>query len=171
MEETAQETLPATRRLPFPVPRPTPEPPWSVSPDVLQVVYLDEIAGRLEELGELTKALGSLVLRMEAQMEKIPEGRMRPYTKTITGDTITRWEVKSEKWVGRPCSSATIYNDGNESDTDESVYVCLNDVRDGFQEIKVAESLDFNFRSPKIERFFFKAQAGSSANIRIALEY
>jgi len=137
--------------------------------DVWHGILLDEIAGRMEELGDIMIAIGKLTAKMEAQMEKIPEGRMRPFSKTITGDAIVRWEIIDD--IGRKCSSATIYNDGNASDTDESVYVCLNDVRDGFQEIKAAESLDFTFRSPKIERFFFRAQAGSSCSLRIALEY
>ncbi|GAI50864.1 unnamed protein product, partial [marine sediment metagenome] len=86
------------------------------------------------------------------------------YTRTITGDTIQRWGVKSK--VERKCNSATVYNDGP-----DSVFVCLNDIRDGFQEIKKGESLDFDFRSPKIERFFFKSTSSGTANLRIPLEY
>lgn len=132
--------------------------------DVWHGILLDEIAGRLEELGEIMMALGRVTTKMESQMEKIPEGKMRPYTPTITGDTIERWEVKSK--VGQKCNSATVYNDGP-----DSAYVCLNDIRDGFQEIKVGESLDFDFRSPKIERFFFKSEPSGEANLRIPLEY
>jgi len=158
------ETLPATK-LAFPIPKPRPEPPGPVSPDVLQVIYLDEIAGRLEELGELTKALGYLVQRMEAQMEKAPVGVMRPFDKTITGDTIVRWDLIDD--VGRPCTMATIYNDG-----DDDVYVCLNDLRDGFQKVKKSESLPFDFHgNALIQRFFFKSTAGGEAALRIPLEY
>ena len=158
------EHLPAVRES---LPRAHPserEKPGPVSPEVLQTIYLDEIAGRLEELGVILTALGSLTLRMEQQMEKISVGRMRPFPKTITGDTIERWEVIDD--VGRKCNSATIYNDGP-----ESVYIALNDIRDGFQEIKEGESLDFSFKHPVIEMFFFKSTSGGTASLRIPLEY
>ena len=155
-----EEKLPAIPKTPLA----EREIPGPVSPDVLQTIYLDEIAGRLEDLGELLKALGSLTLRMEQQMEKIPVGRMRPFEKPITGDTVERWEVIDD--VGRKCSSATVYNDGP-----NEVYICLGDLRDGFQEIKQGESLDFSFKHPVIERFFFKSTSDGEANLRIPLEY
>lgn len=167
MEEVIEETLPAVRETLKPRriwPPAAREKPGPVSPDVLQTILLDEIAGRLEDLGEITKALGSLVLRMENQMEKVPEGRMRPFEKTITGDTVEMWKVIDD--VGRKCSSATVYNDGP-----NEVYICLNDIRDGFQEIKEGESLDFSFKHPVIERFFFKSTSDGTANLRIPLEY
>lgn len=132
--------------------------------DVWHGILLDEIAGRMEELGEIMMAIGSLTAKMEAQMEKIPEGRMRPFEKTITGDSVQRWEVIDD--VGRKCSSATVYSDGP-----DSCWVCLNDIRDGFQEIKPGESLDFSFKHPVIERFFFKCTSDGTANLRIPLEY
>lgn len=168
MEEVIEETLPAVREK-----TPKPKRIWPpaereklgpVSPDVLQTILLDEIAGRLEDLGELIKALGSLTLKMEQQMEKIPEGRMRPFEKSITGNTVEMWEVIDD--VGRKCNSATVYNDGP-----NEVYICLNDIRDGFQEIKEGESLDFSFKHPVIERFFFKSTSDGTANLRIPLEY
>ncbi len=132
--------------------------------DVWHGILLDEIAGRLEELGEIMMAIGGLTAKMESQMEKIPEGRMRPFNKSITGDTVERWEVIDD--VGRKCSSATVYNDGP-----DSVYVCLNDIRDGFQEVRQGESLDFSFKHPVIERFFFKSTSDGEASLRIPLEY
>lgn len=135
--------------------------------DVWHGILLDEIAGRMEELGEIMMAIGNLTAKMEAQMEKVPVGVMKPYTKTITGDTIQRWEVKSPKWVGRKCTSASIYSDGP-----DSIYICLNDIRNGFAERKQGESIDFDFHGePAIERFFFKSVADGSCNLRIALEY
>jgi len=132
--------------------------------DVWHGILLDEIAGRMEELGEIMMTIGGLTAKMEAQMEKIPEGRMRPFEKTITGDTIERWDVIDD--IGRKCSSATAYNDGP-----DSVWICLNDIRDGFQRIESGESLDFSFKHPVIERFFFKSTADGEASLRIPLEY
>ena len=132
--------------------------------DVWHGILLDEIAGRMEELGEIMLAIGGLTAKMEAQMEKIPEGRMRPFPRTITGDTIEMWKVIED--VGQKCSSATVYNDGP-----DEIYICLNDIRDGFQEVKQGESLDFSFKHPVIERFFFKSTVNGTANLRIPLEY
>jgi len=164
---STSERLPATRELPalqrLKQRRGTEE----VGPlelDVWHGILLDEIAGRMEELGEIMMAIGGLTTKMEAQMEKIPEGRMRPFEKSITGDTVEMWKVIED--VGRKCSSATMYNDGP-----DSVWICLNDIRDGFQEIKQGESLDFSFKHPVIERFFFKSTLGGEASLRIPLEY
>lgn len=133
--------------------------------DVWHGILLDEIAGRMEELGEIMMAIGGLTAKMEQQMERAPVGRMRPFEKSITGDTVQRWEVIDD--VGRKCTCATIYNDGP-----DSVYVCLNDLRDGFQEVKEDESLPFDFHgNPLIERFFFKATSSGEARLRIPLEY
>jgi len=134
--------------------------------DVWHGILLDEIAGRLDELQEVAIAIGSLIQKMESQQERIPQGRMRPFTKSITGDTVEVWEVYEEDVVGRPCTSASIYSDGP-----DSVWVALEDLRDGFQEIKEGESLDFSFKHPIIKRFFFKSTAGGTASLRIALEY
>ena len=163
----SEERLPATRELPslqrLMQKRGTEE----VGPlelDVWHGILLDEIAGRLEELGEIMMAVGGLTAKMESQMEKIPIGKMKPYTKTITGDAIDRWEVFDD--VGRKCTSATVYNDGP-----ASCWIALGDLRDGFQEVKEGESLDFSFKHPVIERFFFKSVSGGEANLRIPLEY
>ena len=129
-------------------------------PDILQMVT--QLAS-LAQLARVRKAVESI----EDQMERAPVGRMRPYERTISGSEIERWEVKSERWVGRPCTSATIYNDGP-----DSAWVCLNDIRDGFQEVKEGESIDFDFHgNALIERFFFYSTFDGTANLRIPLEY
>jgi hypothetical protein len=138
--------------------------PGPVDMGVLQTILLDEIAGRLDELGEAAMAIGGLIQKMEGQQEKIPIGKMKPYTKTITGDTIERWEIIDD--VGWKCTSATVYNDGP-----DSCYICLGDLRDNFAEVKEGESLDFSFKHPVIERFFLKSSADGEASIRIILEY
>jgi hypothetical protein len=152
--------------LPSPIRRVIPR-PGPLSPDVLQVIYLDEIAGRMEELQDLIAVFKNLVMTMQRQMEKAPVGRMRPYEKTITGNEIVRWEIKDADVVGRPCTCATIYNDGP-----DAVWVCLNELRDGFQKVDVDETLPFDFHgNALIERFFFKSTSGGTANLRIPLEY
>lgn len=130
-----------------------------------QLETVTSLVTQMAQLAQLARIRRTLE-KQEAQMEKVPVGRMRPYALTIEGSDIWRMEVKSPKYVGRPCNSATVLNNGP-----DSVFVCLNDIRDGFQEVLSGESLDFDFRSPKIERFFFKSTAGGTANLRIPLEY
>lgn len=131
-----------------------------VGPEMEAVTSVVTQLAQVAQLARIRKTLE----KQEDQMEKVPEGRMRPFTKAITGDTIKRWEVIDD--VGQKCSSGTVYNDGP-----QSCFVALNDIRDGFQEIKEGESLDFSFKHPVIERFFFKSTSDGTANLRIPLEY
>lgn len=131
-----------------------------VGPELEAVTQLVTQMAQVAQLARIRKTLE----RQEAQMEKIPEGVMRPFIKTITGDTIEMWKVTKD--VGQKCNSGTIYNDGP-----DSAWVCLNDIRDGFQEVKEGESLDFSFKHPVIERFFFYSTADGEASLRIPLEY
>ncbi len=139
--------------------------PGPLQAEVLQYVVLDEIAGRLDELGQLTAAMTRLLGVMEASMERTVVGKLKPKQKLIAGDAIQKWEIVDE--VGFACCSATIYNDGG-----DSVWVALNDMRDGFQELKADESMDLDFHGkPVIERMFFYTTPGGEANLRIPLEY
>jgi len=131
-----------------------------VGPELEAVTQLVTQMAQVAQLARIRKTLE----RQEAQMEKIPEGRMRPFEKTITGNAIEMWKVIDD--VGQKCNSGTVYNDGP-----NEVWVCLNDIRDGFQEIKEGESLDFSFKHPVIERFFFYSTADGEAVLRIPLEY
>ena len=131
-----------------------------VGPELEAVTQLVTQFAQIAQLARIRKTLE----RQEAQMEKIPEGRLRPFEKTVTGSTIERWEVIDD--VGQKCSSGTVYNDGP-----DSAWVCLNDIRDGFQEVKEGESLDFSFKHPVIARFFYYSTADGEASLRIPLEY
>jgi len=133
------------------------------------VMLLDELCGRLEELTDLIATLTALTAKMEREQEKAPaEGRMRPFTETITAtqDNPEKWSVSSHI-LRDACSYAIVDNRG-----DNSVWVCLNDLRDGFKEIRKNESIKFDYVGHSwIERFFFYVSAGASANIEITLEY
>jgi len=131
-----------------------------VGPEMEAVTGLVTQMAQVAQLARIRKTLE----KQESQMERIPQGVMRPFEKTVTGDTIERWEVIDD--VGQKCSSGTVYNDGP-----DSCWVALNDIRDGFQEIKEGESLDFSFKHPVIERFFWYSTADGTANLRIPLEY
>jgi hypothetical protein len=156
------DKLPALKRL---IQRRGGEEVGPLELDVWHGILLDEIAGSLEELVNIMKAIGTINQRMEAQMDKAPVGAMRPFEKMIIGETINEWRIIED--IGRPATCATIFNDG-----DDDVYVCLNELRDGFQRVEANESLPFDFHGhPLIERFFFKSVVGGSASLRIPLEY
>jgi hypothetical protein len=141
----------------------------AINPQALTIILLDELCGRLADLTELTTALTALTARMEHQMEKAPaEGKMRPFT-----DTITATQNNPKKWsvhhhiLRDACSYAIVDNRGN-----NSVWVCLNDVRDGFKEVRQNESIKFDYAGhSQIERFFFYVAAGASTDVEITLEY
>lgn len=147
----------------------------AVSPDALQTILLDEIAGRLADLTEIQKALGALTLKMEKEMQKVAQGRMIPFTMTIptpdrniglklAGDYLW-WNFQD--FTGVPAVSATFFNDGP-----SSVFVCMNDIRDGFQELLNGEHLHFDYAGhPVIKQFFLKVNTGGTANLRIPLEF
>ncbi|MBU0777951.1 hypothetical protein KKF82_06815 [Patescibacteria group bacterium] len=131
-----------------------------VGPEMEAVTGMVTQMAQLAQLARMRKSME----RQEAQMEKVPVGKMRPFEKLITGDTIERWEVIDD--IGQKCTSGTVYNDGP-----DSCWIALNDIRDGFQEVKEGESLDFSFKHPVIERFFWYTTADGTANLRIPLEY
>lgn len=129
----------------------------------VQIIYLDEIAGRLEELGELLATL----TRLAERMDRAPAGRARPFQLAITGSTIVEWKVKSPSLVGRPCTAATIFNDGP-----DAVWIALNEIRDGFQQVNMGEAYPIDFHGHAlIEDLFFYSTDGGTANLRIPLEY
>lgn len=134
-----------------------------VGPELEAVTSLVTQLAQVAQLARIRKATEAQL----AQMEKAPVGVLESIEKTITGDTPVRLEVKSPKWVGQPCTSASIHNDG-----DDDVWIKLNDPRRRWQRVKMDESLDFDFHGhPLIERFYFKSVPGGEANLRIALEY
>jgi hypothetical protein len=138
-----------------------------VTPDVLMIVLLDELCGRMADLNDLTATLTRLVAKQEAEMEKAPEGVMRPFAETVTAtqDDPEKWEVATH--IGQDASYAIVDNRG-----DNSVWVCLNDLRDGFKEVRKNESIKFDYRGHGvIHRFFFYVAAGASTAIEITLEY
>lgn len=162
----------ADRKLPK-IPTPTdilerlkikPPPQEIISPDILQTILLDEVAGRLEELSELTQQFRDIAAKMEKQMQKIPEGITYPIELTVTGLTTTRYDMTEEPAAGeRTWYSCTIYNDG-ESD----VYFRANSPIGNFQRLESGESADIDFRAPLLKKLFFKCgSATASAALRI----
>jgi len=146
-----------------------------VSPEAVMTVLLDEIAGRLAELTDIQKALGTLTLKMEREMQKVARGRMIPFVLSIPTPNrdiglINNGEYlwwNFQEFSHAPAVSATIFNDGP-----SSIYVCLNELSDGFQEVKNGEQLHFDYSGhPSIRQFFLKVDTGGTANLRVPMEF
>jgi hypothetical protein len=131
-------------------------------PALESVTQLVTQMASLANLARIRKA----VERQSEVMEEVSAGHMRPFPLTIEGSDIWLWQVKDDDVVGKICYTASIVNDGP-----DSCYAALNDLREGFHEIKSGESMDFDFKKPRIERFFFKSTDGGTAALRVVLEY
>lgn len=129
-----------------------------IRPDILQVVT--QLAS-LAQLARIRRAVEKDVYR------PAPVGKVREFEKTVSGSDIERWEVIDDLDDNKGVS-CTIYNNSD----DYSVWVALNDVREGFGEIKPNESKDYDFHGePTIARFFWYTEADAEVTLRIPMEY
>lgn len=136
-----------------------PPPSKIITPDVLQTIILDEIAGRLADLGEIME-------KVKNQMEIIPEGLIYPVERTIDGVGIVKLEITKEPECGeKPWYSCTIYNDG-----DSDLYVSLNFAHKKYQKVKSGEALDLDMHAPLIRTLYFKSVVEGSCDIRVVGE-
>jgi hypothetical protein len=114
----------------------------TVEPSALQVMYLDEIAGRLGHL--------------ESLMAK-PKGYTHPIKATVNGFTIIDDFYRDLHIV---LYAVTLYNDGP-----DDVFPSIN----SFQKVtplKVNESVSFDYGKPCIKYIVLDVDTGKTANIR-----
>ena len=135
-----------------------------IDPSILQTILLDEIAGRLEDLGELTQQFRDIATLIEKQMPRIPEGVTYPIELTIKGNVITEYAIEDEPDAGsRPWLSATIYSDGP-----DNCWVRANNVVGRFQKFTDGEAVDIDFKAPLLKKLYFKCgSATASTALRI----
>lgn len=136
-----------------------------VSPDVLQTILLDELAGRLEDITEIVAKMANLTSLMQSQMEKIPEGMMFPIPAlAVSGLGITSYNLEEEPDAGsRPWFSASISNDGP-----DDIEFRANSYLGRWQLIQEGEAVNLDFHAAKLRRLYFKGtSASSSASVRI----
>lgn len=115
-----------------------------VSPAVIQVIYLDEIAGLLFE-------------QLERMEEAENEGVLDTISVTIN---VPLFEMPVKDWY-----SASFFNDGP-----NPVFVDVNNdgnVRGFGTPLNLGENLVVNYEKPRIKRIFAGVQAGLVAGIRI----
>ena len=126
--------------------------------------YLEAQSLLLDDLNVRTQKLLEVTEKMQQQMEKVPEGLTYPIELTITGNTITAYELTKEPDAGsRPWFSCTVYNDGS-----DDVLVRANSPVGRFQRVEQGESVDIDFKAPKLKSLFFKCDtATSNAALRI----
>ena len=141
-----------------------PPPAKIISPDVLMAILLDEVAGRLEDLTELTQQFRDIATLIQKQMPRIPEGLTFPIELTIVGNTITEYALEDEPDAGsRPWLSATIYSDGP-----DDCWVRANNAVGRFQKFTDGEAVDIDFKAPLLKKLYFKCgSATASAALRI----
>ena len=141
--------------------------PGPIDMGIMQTILLDEIAGRLDELGEMTLAIGRLITEVKNYMasEKF-EGRV---------DTITLSAADSvgvlnllDRWHYSPLVTAYITNDG----PDYSVLIAINDPHP-WMTIKNSETrfIDHTKAKERISRIYYKCSRGETASFRVEGEY
>lgn len=143
---------------------PTPGP---IDPEIIQTILLDEIAGRLDELGEMTLAIGGLIERLGkmAEAEKF-EGKIDTIELSAT-DSATVLDLLN-RWHYSPLVTAYITNDG----PDHSVLIAINDPH-SWMTIKNSETrtIDHTKARRRIERIYYKCALGETASFRVEGEY
>ena len=112
-----------------------------VTPEIMMIIYLDEIAGRLGELQE----------------KLIPQGNLQPHTLSVTDSPQS---IGGQDWM-----SATLYNDG---DYDVYLFDQYQMPRVGYDApIKNGEGINIDFRSRVGTGKFIVCAPGESATVRI----
>ena len=141
-----------------------------IDPTVLQTILLDEISGRLEDLSELTQQFRDIAAKMEQGMLKVPEGVVLTVARTITGQLITRLNLRQEPEAHeREWYSAVVTND---EESANSVQVAFNTWKFGWRSLRPSESASVDFHAPKLTDIYFKcANITDTANVIILGEY
>jgi hypothetical protein len=117
-----------------------------------QGLLLDDLNVRMQTLLELTQT-------MLSRMERVPEGLTFPIELTVTGNTITKYEIEKEPDAGsRPWNSASIYNDGP-----DTVEFRANTPVGRFQTIQEGEGADLDFHAPLLKKLFFRCQSPTAS--------
>lgn len=140
--------------------------PGPIDMGVLQTILLDEIAGRLDELGEATILIGRLIERMGKMMDSEKfQGKVDQVTLSATNiqaclDVLDRWHYS-------PLVTAFITNDGP-----NSVLIAINNPYP-WMTIKNSETrtIDHTKARERIKRVYYKCAVGETASFRVEGEY
>jgi len=116
---------------------------FKVTPEILQIIYLDEIASRLEDLFELER-------------KRIPQGRIESYQVTVDDKGVWVRPKTGEAWF-----AVSIINDG-----DADVYFASTEMGSPNAPLKKAEVFPYNAGSNVIGAIFLYTTSGT-ATVRI----
>jgi hypothetical protein len=118
-------------------------PDGKVTPEVLQSILLDEVAGKLSDVIELLK-------------QQIPSGHIVSSSVFVTDEPV---EVNLGLWV-----KTTLYNDGP-----DDIYVYNNRQFPSTQDaaLKMGDSLPVDKGRRTAERFYLVCASGGTATVRI----
>jgi len=112
----------------------------------LEIVYLDEIAGRLADLYEIMK-------------KSEPQGLIQPVTLSATEDLKT-YEPPT------PWFTVDVLNTGP-----NTVYIGINDKAKEFKAIERNRGFKFDFGMAKIEKIYYKCNRGETATVDLTGTY
>lgn len=133
-----------------------------VTPEALEVILMDEIAGRLEDLTRMMQTLidrvvelGDSIEHMRAEMRKVPVGIQEDFLVEVS-DKMVKLDFPE------PFFCCNIYNNGP-----DPVYHALNTTSFGSATISAHEDLQIDLHAPKIRSLAFKCDPGCSAVVRV----
>lgn len=126
-----------------------------VSPEALQVMYLDEIAGKMDDLSNRMLEVGDSLLAIKALMPKTPEG--------ITANSSASATETLDSLAFSPAVfSCQINNDGP-----NPVFVDINNAPSGNAPLNAGDQIVFDMHAPKIGNLYYKCAAGQTASLRM----
>lgn len=126
-----------------------------VSPEALQVMYLDEIAGKMDDLSKRMLEVGDSLLSIKDMMPKTPEG----ITANASGSATDVLDTLS---FSPAVFSCQINNDGP-----NPVFVDVNNAPSGNAPLNAGEQIVFDMHAPKIGSLYFKCAVGQTASLRV----
>lgn len=139
------------------------------SPDVLEVVYLDEIAGRLVDLNtnlaDMSSVFASKLASLGEKVDNINtfledtsyEGRTKTVKKTITGDDRNVKIPINEKWYEN-----TIFNDGP-----DDVYVESSQKSRGDTSINMGDQINVKSKRGSTKPVYIRCDPSDTAAVRV----
>ena len=126
-----------------------------VSPEALQVMYLDEIAGKMDDLAKRMLEVGDSLLIIKDMMPKTPEGITENFSASAT-------DILDNLSFSPAIFSCQINNDGP-----SPVFIDINSAPSGNAPLNAGEQIVFDMHAPKILYLYYRCAAGQTASLRI----
>jgi len=126
--------------------------PADITPEIMQIILLDEIAGRQEETEAHLARLRAL------EDDRSPEGLTDEIE--ISVDSTLKEVLTTDNW-----QSISITNDGPDT---VRIKINLNTTAIRWKKLKIDEIYEVNFHEHKIKKLFLVCDLGQTATLRVA---